>query len=200
MLHFIRRLLKGPGPDADWQPLHRSAAELRAYEQWQQQAAYRPWLGAYFKAYHYAKAGLPPCHGGPRVQRLEACGQPGALLFFDPGIGAANFQHLFDLLRDRTLPLGYHLAASDVRTRRLPQCTETIAKHFLKPSPSDCPDTGRCQQRFGTVTIDLISLNGRPGFIRVACNPIADSMFCEAYSFDQLMDALFNQVPQPAAG
>lgn len=191
-------MLKGPGPDADWQPLHRSAAELRAYERWQQQAEYPRWLAGYFKAYHYCKAGLHKCHGGPRVQRLDACGQHGALLFYDPAIGPVNFRHLFDLLRDRTVALGYHLAASDVRTRRLPQCSETVSKHFLKPRPSDCPDTGRCQQRFGTVTIDLVNLNGQPGFIRVACNPIEDSMFCEAYSFDQLMDALCNQPPDAA--
>lgn len=188
-------MFQGPGPDADWQPLRRPAAELRAYEQWKQDREYRRWLGPYFKAYHYCKAGLPPCHGGLRAQRHDQCGQPGALLLYDPGIGPANFRHLFDLLRDRTLELGYHLASSDVRTRRLPRHTETVAKHFLKPTPTDCPETGRCQQRFGPVSIALISLNGHPGFIRVACNPIADSMFCEAYSLDELMDGLLNLPP-----
>jgi hypothetical protein len=197
LLQFLRQLFRGQGPEAGWQPLRRPAAELQAYEQWVQEQAYARWLGPYFKAYHYCKAGLPPCHGGPRVQRLDACGQHGALLFYDPGIGPANFRHLLDHLRDRALGLGYHLAASDVRTRRHPRCTETIAKHFLKPNPSDCPDTGRCQQRFGTIVIDLVTLNGQPSFIRLACNPIEDSMFCEAYSFDQLMDALFN-LPPPA--
>lgn len=192
-------MLKGPGPDADWQPLHRSAAELRAYARWQQQAGYRHWLGAYFKAYHYCKAGLSRCHNAPRVQRLDTSGQHGAILFYEPGIGAENFRHLFDLLRDRTLPLGYRLCSSDVRTRRLPTCLETVSKHFLKPRPSDCPDTGRCQQRYGPVTVDLVHLNGQPAFIRVVCNPIEDSMFCEAYSFDQLMDALCND-PSDAAG
>jgi hypothetical protein len=192
LLQFLRHFFKGPGPEADWQPLRRPAAELRAYEQWVREQTYRNWLGPYFKAYHYCKAGLPPGHGGLRVQRLEGCGQHGALLFYDPSIGPANFRHLFDLIRDRVQALGYHLASSDVRTRRHPRCVETIAKHFLKPTPSDCPDTGRCQQRFGTVTVDLISLNGTPGFIRLTCNPIADAMFCEAYSFDQLIDAVFN--------
>ncbi|OON70036.1 hypothetical protein [Hymenobacter sp. CRA2] len=198
MLQFLRRLFKGQKPDADWQPLQRSAAEQRAYAQWVADEVYRNWLGPYFKAYHYCKAGLPPCHGGLRVQRLESCGQHGALLLYDAGIGVSNFRHLFDLLRDRTQALGYHLAASDVRTRQHPRYQETIAKHFLKPTPHDCPETGRCQQRFGTVTIDLVSLNGKPGFIRLVCNPIQDEMFCPAFSFDEFMNALFN-VSSPAA-
>ncbi|GAB2942525.1 hypothetical protein GCM10027048_03920 [Hymenobacter coalescens] len=200
MFQLLRRLFEGRGPDASWQPLRRSAAEARAYEQWKQAQVYRNWLQPYFKAYHYCKAGLPPCHGGLRVQRVEGGGRRGALLLYDPSIGPDNFQHLFDLIRDRTLPLGYYLACSDVRTRRHPRYTETIAKHFLKPTPGDCPDTGRCEQHFGTISIDLISFNAHPGFIRLISNPIEDSVFSPAHSFDELMEAVFNlgAAPNPA--
>ncbi|KUG07694.1 hypothetical protein ASU33_15335 [Solirubrum puertoriconensis] len=192
LFRFLQKLLKGQNSPTSWQPLQRSAAELKAYAQWVQEKVYLNWLNPYFKAYHYSKAGLPPGPNGLRVQLVEGCGQHGALLFYDPSIGPHNFRHLFDLIRDRTLPLGYHLTTSDVRTRKHPRYTETIAKHFLKPNPTCCPETGRCEQRYGTVAVDMVSLNGHPGFIRVVCNPIQDALFCPAESFDKLMEAVFH--------
>jgi hypothetical protein len=192
LFRFLQHLLKGQGSDASWQPLRRSAAEQRAYAQWVQDQVYLNWLGPYFKAYHYCKAGLPSGCSGLRVQQVSGCGQQGALLFYDPSIGPDNFRHLFDLIRDRIIPLGYHLSTSDLRTRQHPRYTETIAKHFLKPNPTDCPQTGRCEQRFGTVAVDLVSLNGHPGLIRLVSNPIHDDLFCPAHSFDKLMDGVFN--------
>ncbi len=160
-----------------------------------QQQTYRNWLAPYFKAYHYGKAGMGCGAQGLRAQPLNEGGQQGTLLFYDPSIGPENFRHLFDLIRDRVQDLGYQLACSDVRTRRHPRYTETIAKHLLKPLPTSCPETGRCQQRFGTVAVDLVSLNDRPGFIRLVSSACTfdDAVFCPAYSFDQLMEAVFNE-------
>ncbi|KAA9339744.1 hypothetical protein F0P96_03765 [Hymenobacter busanensis] len=196
MLHFFKRLW-GSGAPVAWKPLQRSASELRAYARWVHARTYLNWLGPYFKAYHYAKAGLPTAHGNLRAQLLQECSHRGAVLLYDPQIGPENFRHLFDLIRDRVQALGYHLASSDLRIRQHPRYTEAIAKHFLKPLPTDCPETGRCQQRFGTIAVDLVTLNGLPGFIRVMANVIDDGMFCPAFSFDELMEAVFNVQEEP---
>ncbi|GAA4386966.1 hypothetical protein [Hymenobacter koreensis] len=192
MVHLFKQLWGGKKPNEAWLPLQRTPAELGAYTQWVEKRTYLNWLGPYFKAYHYAKAGLPTGAGGLRAQLLHACGQRGAILLYDPSIGPDNFRHLFHLIRDRVLELGYHAACSDVRTRQHERYTETIAKHFLKPLPTSCPETGRCQQRFGTIAVDLVSINNLPGFIRVAANAIDDGMFCEAFTFEELMEAVFN--------
>lgn len=182
---------------SEWHPLARTAAEQRTHAQWITQQVYLNWAGPYFKAYHFCKANITNGQG-LRVQLLKEAGRQGAVFFFDPSIGPGNFQHFFDFLRDRVLALGYNLSTSDQRTHRHPRYTETIYKHFLKPQPTDCSQTGRCNQRFGTVTIDLVLINKQPGFIRFFSNPYQDAIFTHAHSFDELLDLTLNLPPAPA--
>jgi hypothetical protein len=194
---FLKHLLSKPGAadTAQWQPLARTPAQQRRHEQWVTEQVYLNWMGPYFKAYHFRKTGV--CGRGLRVQLLEECGRQGALFFFDPSIGAGNFRHLFDFIRDRVLALGYNLSTSDQRKLRHERYTETIDKHFLKPLPKDCIQSGRCNQKFGTVTVDMVSVNGQPGFIRFSANPYHDSIFTPPHTFDELMDVVFNLPPAP---
>jgi hypothetical protein len=186
----------GPADQAQWQPLARTPAQVRQHDQWVTQQVYLNWMGPYFKAYHFRKTGV--CGRDLRVQLLDECGRQGAVFFFDPSIGPGNFRHLFDFIRDRVLALGYNLSTSDQRTLRHERYTETIDKHFLKPLPRDCTKSGRCNQQFGTVTVDMVSVNGQPGFIRFSANPYHDDIFTPAHSFDELMDQVFNLPPAPA--
>ncbi len=196
MLPFLKQLLSSPSASAaEWRPLHRSPAELRKHARWVEQRVYLNWAGPYFKAYHFRKAGVQG--QGLRVQLLANEGRQGVVLFYDPSIGPGNFRHFFDLLRDQVLALGYHLSTSDQRTLHHERYTETIAKHFLKPLPHNCATTGRCLQRFGTVTVDLVSVNGQPGFIRFTSNAYQDDIFTPAHSFDELMAATLDMPPAP---
>ncbi|OUJ74519.1 hypothetical protein [Hymenobacter crusticola] len=182
---------------SEWQPLVRTVAEERAHAQWLAQQVYLNWAGPYFKAYHFCKAHITNGQG-LRVQLLQEAGRQGAVFFYDPSIGPGNFRHFFDFLRDRVLALGYNLSTSDQRTHRQPRYTETIYKHFLKPPPKDCSETGRCNQLFGTVSIDLVTINKQPGFIRFLSNPYQDAIFTTAHSFDELMEQVLNLPPAPA--
>ncbi|RSK24051.1 hypothetical protein [Hymenobacter metallilatus] len=194
-MNLFKRLFTGsPPPSADWQPLQRKPAHERVRQQWLAQAVYLNWMAPYFKAYHYEKAGLPGSRFRVQLARQEH--PRGAVFLYDPSIGPGNFQHLFDFVRDRVLALGYHLGAADQRTVQHESYQETTQKYFLKPQPNDCSSSGRCNQRFGNVTVDLVSINGQPGFLRLASNPFTDDIFTPAASFDELVDAIFN-LPSP---
>ncbi|NVO84432.1 hypothetical protein [Hymenobacter terrestris] len=196
MLDLLKQLFAGSAPESGaWQPLHRSPAQERRRQQWLAQQVFLNWAGPYFKAYHYQKAGLPGARF--RVQLARKEGQRGAVFLYDPSMGPGNFQHFFDFIRDRVLAQGYQLGAADQRTLHHEQYAESTQKYFLKPQPNDCTDTGRCNQRFGNVTVDLVSINGQPGFIRFANNPFTDAIFTPAATFDALVDAVFNLPPAP---
>ncbi|UOQ70738.1 hypothetical protein [Hymenobacter cellulosilyticus] len=197
MLSFFKKIFSGrsaAGP-TNWQPLTRTAAQLRAHEQWVAQQVYLNWMGPFFKAYHFQKTGV--CAKQLRVQLIRDEARQGALFFYDPSIGPGNFRHLFDFIRDQVMRLGYNAAVSDKRFVKHERYAECIEKHFLKPQPNDCTATGRCNQRFGNVTVDLVSINGQPGFIRFFANPYQDTIFTPAAPFDALMDTLFNLPPAP---
>ena len=197
MLAFLKKFLSAQSPaDAtSWQPLVRPAGQVRQHQQWVEQQVYLNWMGPFFKAYHFQKTGV--CAKQLRVQLLQEESRQGALFFYDPSIGPGNFRHLFDFIRDQVLTQGYNLSVSDRRQVQHERYAEAIEKHFLKPRPNDCTATGRCNQRFGNVTVDLVSINGQPGFIRFFANPYHDAIFTPAASFDALMDSVFNLPPAP---
>lgn len=198
MFTLLKRLFSSSAaavPPGSWQPLQRSTAEEHHYAQWVQEQVYLNWMGPFFKAYHYQKAGLP--NPQFRVELLREENRQGALFLYHPSIGPGNFRHLFYFIRDRVLALGYNLSASDQRSLRTADHTETFQKHFLKPQPRDCTATGRCNQRFGTISVDLMSLNGQPGFLRIFSNPYDNDIFTQPHSFDELMEALFKLPEAP---
>ncbi|TGE28751.1 hypothetical protein [Hymenobacter metallicola] len=197
MLPFLKKIFSRSSASeaTSWQPLARTSAQQRAHQHWVEQQVYLNWMGPYFKAYHFQKTGV--CAKQLRVQLLKEEGRQGALFFYDPSIGPGNFRHLFDFIRDQVLSQGYNASVSDKRLVKHERYTESIEKHFLKPRPHDCTATGRCNQRFGNVTVDLVSINGQPGFIRFFANPYQDTIFTPAASFDDLMETIFNLPPAP---
>jgi hypothetical protein len=199
LLTFLKHLFsqKAAPTRTDWQPAVSTPAQERRHEQWLAEQVYLNWAGPYFKAYHFRKAGVTSSQGF-RVQLLTDCGRQGALFFYDPSIGPGNFRHFFAFIRDRVLALGYNLSTSDQRTLQHPSYTETIHKHLLKPQPQDCSKTGRCNQRYGSITVDLVSINGQPGFIRFFANPYQDPIFTPPCSFDELMAAVLQLPPADA--
>jgi len=155
------------------------------------------WLGPYFKAYHLRKGGAGG-NRGLRVQLLQEHGRQGALFFYDPSIGPGNFRHFYEHLGEQILRLGYHQACADQCSRRHAHHTETTLKQLFKPNPTDCPNTGRCNQRYGLVTADLVAVNGQPIFIRLANNAVLEPGFTPAATFDALAQALLD-APMPNA-
>jgi hypothetical protein len=175
-----------------------SPAQARRHAQWVEQRVFLNWLGPYYKAYHLRKGGAGGCRG-LQVQLLAEKGRQGALFVFDPTIGPGNFRHFYEHLGDRIVGLGYRRACADRCTKAHGQHTETTLKQLFKPTPADCPKTGQCNQRFGLVTIDLVSLDGQPMFIRLASNAVLQPGFTTAASFDELLQRLLDAPPADAA-
>jgi hypothetical protein len=197
LFHFLQKLFaSGPGARSStpgtWHPYALTPAQQARHHEWVAEKVYRNWLGPYFKAYHLRKGGAGG-NRGLRVQLLEEPGRQGALFFYDPSIGPGNFRHLFEHLGERVLALGYRRACADECTRQNQEHAETILKQFFKPRPSDCPQSGHCNQRFGLITLDLLSINGQPIFIRVATNPVHEPGFTSAIPFEGLLRALFEE-------
>ncbi len=196
MLDFIHKLFQRPGSQAatDWAPAPAPSPEqARRHHAWVSERVYRNWLGPYYKAYHLRKGGAGGRRGF-RVDLLREEGRQGALFFYDHTIGPGNFGHLFELIGERILALGYHRASHDQRQRRHQQLRELTHKQFFKPNPnSHGLAAGDCDQRFGLLTLDLVRVNERPLFIRLSANPVHETHFAPAQSFEALFQAVFDE-------
>jgi hypothetical protein len=202
VLHFLQQLFgRRAGADAaaaTWQPARVPTPEqTQQHARWVAEEVYRNWLAPYYKAYHLRKGGAGGKRG-LRVELLREEGRQGALLFYDDSIGPGNFGHLYELLGERITALGYHRACHDQRQRRYEQHHETVHKQLFKPNPTDCAECGRCDQRYGLITLDSVSVNGQPLFIRLSNNPVRESHFTAPKSFEELLAALLD-APAPDA-
>jgi hypothetical protein len=197
LFNFIQKLFSSKAAPAasGWHTVALTPTQAQRHARWVEQRVYLNWLGPYFKAYHLQKGGAGGKRG-LRVQLLQEHGRQGALFFFDPSIGPGNFRHFFEYIGERVQALGYHRACSDQRHHPCSGHTETTLKQLFKPNPTDCPQTGNCNQRFGLVMVDWVALNGQPLFIRLASNAVLQPGFTPACSFDELMRAVFD-VPAP---
>lgn len=201
VLQLLQQLFqrRSSGAGAGWQPAAQpTPAQAQRHQAWVAERVYRNWLGPYFKAYHLRKGGA----GGqraPRVELLQEDGRQGALFFYDSSIGPGNFEHLYQLLGERIVALGYRRACHDCRQRDREQLREHTVKQFFKPAPTDCTATGRCNQRYGLITLDLVGVNDRPLFIRLSTNPLQESSFTSAESFEALLKTVFDEPAADAA-
>lgn len=199
MFDFIQQLFRPKtAAPAAWHAVALTAAQAQRHARWVEQRVFLNWLEPYYKAYHLRKGGA----GGSRgfqVQQLREPGRQGAMFFFDPTIGPGNFRHFYEHLGERLLGLGYHRACADQCTQRKEHLRETVLKQLFKPNPTDCPDTGQCDQRFGLVTIDLVAVNGQPMFIRLTNNAVLQPGFKPAGSFDELLRHLLDAPPPTPA-
>jgi hypothetical protein len=201
VLQLIQQLFQRRSSDAgaDWQPAAQpTPAQAQRHQAWVAERVYRNWLGPYFKAYHLRKGGAGGKRGF-RVDLLHEEGRQGALFFYDPSIGPGNFEHLYQLLGERITALGYRRACHDYRQRHREQLREHTVKQFFKPAPTDCTETGRCNQRYGLITLDLVGVNDRPLFIRLSTNPVQESHFTPAQSFEALLKTVFDEPAADAA-
>ena len=203
MFRFLQHLFaSSPSASAStpgaWQPYVLTPAQTARHRAWVSEKVYRNWLGPYYKAYHLRKGGAGG-RRGLRVELLREAGRQGGLFFYDPSIGPGNFRHLFEHLGERVLALGYRRACADQCTRQHEQYAENTLKQFFKPLPTDCPDSGDCNQRFGLITLDLVSLNGQPQFLRVAANPLHEPGFTRAAPFSELLRLLLDEPLADAA-
>ncbi|GAA4358505.1 hypothetical protein GCM10023185_24280 [Hymenobacter saemangeumensis] len=195
MLHFLQKLFSSKATHAQWHAVALTPQQARSHARWVQQRVFLNWLGPYFKAYHLLKGGAGG-QRGLRVELLQENGRQGVLLHYDASIGPGNFRHFFEHLAERVLALGYHRACTDQRTQQQQRHTETLLKQLLKPTPTDCPQTGHCNQRYGLITLDYVMMDRQPLFIRLASNAVLQPGFTRACSFDELMRALFD-APMP---
>lgn len=175
-----------------------SPAQVQRHTRWVEQHVFLNWLGPYFKAYHLHKGGAAGARG-LQVQPLDEPGRQGTLLFFDPTMGPGNFRHFYEHLGERLIALGYHRACADQCTNHHDHHTEVTLKQLFKPNPTNCPQTGHCNQRYGLVTMDLVTVNGQPIFIRIATNEVLESIFTPARPFDEMLKSLLDAPPADAA-
>jgi hypothetical protein len=169
--------------------LERSGAERSAFEAWKGTLPFRRLHD--LLAEQYAMLQSNPAGLDPALTFLQTDSSNGFALHFDRlDFQRQDASHFFDLLKEKTLALGYHAQVSSVRTWSEKDWVQAVERHYLKPNRLPAAEDQKLEQRFGNVTIELAFRNDRPHLLTYRATHYADRLYYEPHDFHELMQAL----------
>ncbi|MER2998275.1 hypothetical protein [Pontibacter populi] len=164
--------------------LQRSERYQAKYKAWTNSTECKELTAAFYKAYHYKKAGVQCSF---RVQLINDEHRQGVILFHDPAIPQKAFSYLFDHLKDQVKLQGYKVKSADKRRIVHERYNQQIETYYLTPLPADVPGSILCNQLYGNILIEQTRVNHHPGFIRLIADTIPGSFFSEPLPFADLL-------------
>lgn len=170
--------------------IKRPAQELEGYEDWKKSAARN--YAVSFITSQYRNA-FDSDENVSVFRALKSASSNGFMLRRVEDITALEFQHLFDLLREKTLEFAYLGYMSDRRMFNRKDYVETVERHYLKPSwknnTKSTNTTGKMYQLFGNIHIELFKIDDEPTHLKFLAHHYSDHKFHEPMPFEELVDS-----------
>ncbi len=196
---YFKRLFKKAETSSPSQPLiheliERSAEEKADYSYWKETLVcrrLRDWL-----AEQYAIFRVAPRDIDEGIDFLNTPSSKGFVIHLSRmRYSQRDVTHFFDFLKEKVRQLDYRSQISDVRSYQRADWVETIERHYLKPPPSfgHHAATGRFDQRFGNIMIELESRNDRVYQLRFRATAYRDHLFEDAEDFKDLFQELVRE-------
>lgn len=188
---IIRQLFQSPSPKAPMvsEPLKRKDAERSSYFEWQNSGTYKVLWERLHLAY---KARLKNEMGLWEIHLLQMQAANGFALTYPNDLSPQQFQHLFDLLKDRVLTLNYKLANADRQIYDKAKYVETKEKYYLKPNIDFQNTEELFDQQYGNVLIEQILIDGKPSYLKLVASIYSDRLYTKALGFDVFMKEIFD--------
>jgi hypothetical protein len=169
--------------------LERSEKELASYERWLMSDSSKELISDFDRAYSLK---MKQVESSLAVHLLQSKYANGFALSYNEQIGAENFQHFFDYLKNIVEPQGYRVAQADRKLKVKGEAEEEIEKWYLKPLADDL-SAQLIDQRFGNILIEKVSINRKPSYIKLMANIYQDRLYTKAKPFEELYQQLITR-------
>ena len=164
--------------------------ELFDLAEWQESEEYVNFLALIYKNYHFKRAGID-VH--PQVHILDSPYANGFAVTYAEPFDQMSFSRIFLALSQRILALGYEQVSLDRKFEEINDQVKMTEKFYFKP-PLQIPIEGELiSQLYGNVTLEKVSVDNKPSFIKLLASVYSDRLYQEAKPFDQLMDRIFEK-------
>lgn len=140
------------------------------------------------KNYHFKTSGM---NARPAVHILKTPYANGFAVTFEKPFDSKNFSQLFFAFGQRMLDLGYQKISLDRKIEEINEDVKTTEKQYFKPPLSNVDFSQKIDQLYGNVSIEKISVNDSPSFIKVLVTIYSDHLYLKARPFEQFIDDLF---------
>ncbi len=102
-----------------------------------------------------------------------------------------ELQFIQEFLKDAVCSLGYYVSLADVKITSNDFGLKKTERYYLKPNHQSNQEDKRIQ-KFGNITIEIHYFNENSDYFKFSTVTYLDNQFDEAYTFDDLMAALFD--------
>lgn len=140
------------------------------------------------KNYHFKKAQI---NNNPQVHLLESPYANGLAVSYDLPFDSKSFSMLFLAFSQRVLALDYRQVSLDRKYEEINDQVKITEKFYFKPPLKSSNDGELISQLFGNITLEKISVDNEPSYIKLLVTIYSDRLYKDPKPFDQLLDLLF---------
>lgn len=141
------------------------------------------------KTYHLHKIEIKE---EPGIHLLSSPYANGIAITFEYPLRDKTFSNLFFAFGFSMLDLGYYRVSLDRTLKATTGVVKTTEKQYFKPS-APAFDSQRIDQRFGNISIEKVSIDGRFSFLKVLATVYSGRHYHNAQPFDQFIESLLNR-------
>ncbi|MBN3522128.1 hypothetical protein JYB62_19145 [Algoriphagus lutimaris] len=162
--------------------------ELQEALEWSQREDGKKFMELINKNYHFKKAQI---NKNPQVHILESPYANGIAVSYDLPFDTKSFSLLFLAFSQRVLALGYRRVSLDRKFEEIKDQVKITEKFYFKPPLKSSDDGELISQLFGNITLEKISIDNTPSFIKLLVTIYSDRLYKNPKPFDQFLDLLF---------
>lgn len=140
------------------------------------------------KNYHFKTSGM---NSYPEVHILNSPYANGFAVSFDSPLNEKTFSYLFFAFGRRVLDLGYNQVSLDRKIEEMKDFVKTTEKQYFKPPLSNVDFSQKIDQLYGNISVEKVSVNDKPSFLKVLVTVYSDHLYQKAKPFDQFIERLF---------
>ncbi|MCH7408868.1 hypothetical protein MM239_05640 [Belliella sp. DSM 111904] len=138
--------------------------------------------------YHFKTTGVD---AKPSVHVLNSPYANGFAVSFDPPFDQEIFSKLFFAFGHRVLALGYQKISLDRKLEEINDSIKQTEKQYFKPPLSNIGEDEKIDQLFGNISIEKISVDNKPSYLKILVTVYSDFLYKKALPFEKFIDELF---------
>lgn len=166
-----------------------STKEIEEAVNWTKTEEGRAILDLIYKNYHFKRTQI---NERPEVHIFESPYANGLAVSYQEPLDQQSFSKLFLAFSQRVLALGYRQVSLDRKYEEINDQMRLTEKFYFKP-PLSAPKKGDLiSQLFGNVTLEKISIDNEPSYIKLLVTIYSDRLYKDPKPFDQFLDLLFD--------
>ncbi|RZS98711.1 hypothetical protein [Cecembia calidifontis] len=166
----------------------QSEINKEAVAQWMLSEEGESLMALVSKNYYFKKSGI---NASPEVHILNSPYANGFAVSYEGPLDEKTFSYLFFAFGKRVLDLGYKQVSLDRKIEEINDSVRTTEKQYFKPPLSRADLSQKIDQLFGNVSIEKVSINDKPSFLKVLVTVYSDRLYQDAKPFDQFIDFIF---------